>query len=84
MTTLQNGVLIQDHQRIEGPTGHMRVATYPDSMPEEGPLALQYHHNPVRFRNIWVRPLEALDLQQHTGKVAGETAPATQPTEEKK
>lgn len=72
VTTLQNGVLIQDHQRIEGPSGHMMVAHYPASMPEEGPLALQYHNNPVRFRNIWVRPLEALDLQQHTGKFADE------------
>lgn len=74
ITTFQNGVLLQDHQRIEGPTGHMTVAHYPDAEKlklEKGPIALQYHGNPVRFRNIWVRPLEALDEQQHTGKVAG-------------
>jgi len=80
ITTLQNGVLIQDHQRIEGPTGHMHVASYPENVKlETGPIALQYHGNPVRFRNIWVRPLEALDLQQHTGQVADTTAkPAEQ------
>ncbi|HSZ59164.1 MAG TPA: DUF1080 domain-containing protein [Tepidisphaeraceae bacterium] len=70
VTTFQNGVLLQDHQRIEGPTGHMIVAHYPDSMPEKGPLGLQDHKNPIRFRNVWVRPLEKLEIQQHTGQVA--------------
>ena len=73
ITVLQNGVLVEDHQRIEGPTGHMQVAKYPDKpMPDKGPLQLQFHGNPVRFRNIWVRPLEALDVQQHTGEVASQ------------
>jgi hypothetical protein len=75
ITTLQNGVLIQDHQRIEGPTGHMIVAHYPDNMPEEGPIALQFHGNPVRYRNVWVRPIAALEIQQHTGEVAATPAP---------
>ena len=70
VTTLQNGVLLQDHQRMEGPTGHMTVAKYPRSMPDKGPVGLQFHNNPVRFRNIWVRPLEKLEIQQHTGQVA--------------
>jgi len=70
ITTIQNGVLLQDHQRIEGPTAHMRVASYPENDKlESGPIALQYHGNPVRYRNIWVRPLEALQEQQHSGKV---------------
>ena len=75
ITTFQNGVLIQDHQRIEGPTGHMIVAHYPENQKLlKGPLELQFHGNPVRYRNIWVRPLEALDEQQHTGKVAAAEA----------
>jgi hypothetical protein len=82
ITTLQNGVLLQDHQRIEGPSGHMRVAKYPDKPLEEGPLCLQYHNNPVRFRNIWVRPLEALEIQQQTGKVP-EAAAGKAPEEQK-
>ena len=82
ITTLQNGVLIQDHQRIEGPTGHMQVAHYPTNEKlVEGPLELQFHGNPVRYRNIWVRPLAALEEQQHTGKLA--SASAEKPGEQK-
>jgi len=79
VTVLQNGVLTQNHQKIEGPTGHKIVAKYPETFPEKGPLQLQFHGNPIRYRNIWVRPLEALEHQQQTGEV-----PATAPTEEKK
>lgn len=78
VTTIQNGVVVQDHQRMEGPTGHMRVAKYPDSMPEKGPIGLQFHPpatNTLHFRNIWVRPLEALEMQQHTGAVATRMEP---------
>jgi len=78
ITTFQNGVLIQDHQRIEGPTGHMIVAKYPDRKLEKGPVELQFHGNPVRFRNIWIRPLEALSRQQHTGQVAQAAAQTEQ------
>ncbi|HEY2587213.1 MAG TPA: DUF1080 domain-containing protein [Tepidisphaeraceae bacterium] len=75
ITTLQNGVLVQDHQRIEGPTHHMTVAHYREGQKlEKGPIQLQFHNNPVRFRNIWVRPLEALEHQQHTGEVANASA----------
>ena len=70
VTVIQNGVVVQDHQRIEGPTGHMMVAKYPDEpMPNKGPIGLQFHGNSVRFRNIWVRPLEQLARQQRTGDV---------------
>ena len=68
VTVLQNGVLTQNHQRIEGPTGHMMVAKYSEKLPEKGPLELQFHGNPVKYRNIWVRPLEALEKQQQTGE----------------
>lgn len=77
ITVIQNGVLVEDHQRIEGPTGHMQVGKYPEKpLPDKGPLQIQFHGNPVRFRNIWVRPLEALDHQQHTGEVAVESEKA--------
>ena len=56
VTVFVNGVLVQDHTRIEGTTGHMRRSV-PGAFPEVGPLKLQDHGNPVRYRNIWYRPL---------------------------
>ena len=74
VTVIQNGVVVQDHQRIQGPTGHKTVAKYPETVPADGPIALQFHGNSVRFRNIWVRPLQALEHQQQTGEVASNAA----------
>jgi hypothetical protein len=56
VTVFENGVLVQDHAPIEGETGHMRRSR-PGPFPEAGPLKLQDHGNPVRYRNIWYRPL---------------------------
>ena len=56
VTVFENGVLVQDHTRLEGGTGHM-ARSKPGPFPEAGPLKLQDHGNPVRFRNIWYRPL---------------------------
>ena len=56
VTVLMNGVLVQDHAMLEGPGGHMGRSK-PRPFPEAGPLKLQDHGNPVRFRNIWYRPL---------------------------
>jgi hypothetical protein len=53
-TVLHNGVLIQDHIPIEGqPTTAAPIG----EVAEKGPLYLQDHGNPVRYRNIWIRPL---------------------------
>lgn len=56
VTLFVNGVLVQDHTRLEGPTGHMGRAK-PGPFPAAGPLQLQDHGNPMRFRNIWYREL---------------------------
>jgi hypothetical protein len=56
VTVFENGVLVQDHAMLEGPTGHMR-RSHPGVFPEVGPLKLQDHGNPVRYRSIWYRPL---------------------------
>lgn len=54
LTVFHNGVLVQDHVPVKGsPT---TAAEFKGSGPK-GPLILQDHGNPVRFRNIWVRPL---------------------------
>ncbi len=56
VTVLHNGVLVHHNQKIYGETGH-RILPYYRTRVEKGPLELLAHHNPVRFRNIWVRPL---------------------------
>ena len=56
-TVLHNGVAVQVHQEILGNTAYNHPPTYP-KMSEKAPLTLQFHGNPVSFRNIWVRELE--------------------------
>ena len=56
VTVLHNGVLVHHNQQIYGATGHRIMPKY-DQPIAKGPLKLSSHHNPVRFRNIWIRPL---------------------------
>lgn len=56
MTVLHNGVLAQDNVELTGPTGHHQRPPYVPG-PEKLPLSLQDHNHPVRYRNIWLRPL---------------------------
>ena len=56
LTVFVNGVLVQDHTPLEGGGGH-RARSKAHAFPEKGPLKLQDHGNPVRYRNIWYRPL---------------------------
>lgn len=74
VTVFCNGVLVQDHTPLEGPTGHMK-RTSPAPFPAKGPLKLQDHGNPVRFRNIWYRPLPPRALEGGTDGIL--TAEAT-------
>ena len=56
LTVIQNGVVVQDHWVLEGPTGHKgRTKLRPHA--EKQPFKIQDHGNPVRFRNIWIREL---------------------------
>ena len=60
VTVLHNGILVHNATPFWGPTAHKKIDPYtPDTA--KGPLALQDHGNPVRYRNIWVRPLTAYD-----------------------
>ena len=55
-TVLHNGVLVQDHSELKGTTAHKSPGVYKAHPPKQ-PLLLQDHHNLVRYRNIWIRPL---------------------------
>jgi hypothetical protein len=57
MTVFHNGVLVQDHVTLTGPTGHQVRPPYA-AHPDRLPLSLQDHGHPVRYRNIWLRELE--------------------------
>jgi hypothetical protein len=54
-TVLHNGVLVQDHVPVKG--GPTTAAEFKGDS-STGPLILQDHGNPVRYRNIWVRKLD--------------------------
>ncbi len=56
LTVFHNGVLVQNNVELTGPTSWLERAPY-SPHPEKQPISLQDHHNPVRFRNIWVREL---------------------------
>ncbi len=51
VTVRHNGVVIHDDVELAGPTGLGAPET-----PEPGPIFLQDHGNPVRYRNVWLRP----------------------------
>src|SRR5574341_362813 len=57
VTVFYNGVLVQDHVALTGPTSHRRRPPY-EVHPDRLPLRLQDHGQRVRFRNIWIRSLE--------------------------
>ncbi len=56
VTVFHNGVLVHNARAFWGPTAHGRIASYVPSN-ARGPIQLQDHQSPVRYRNIWVREL---------------------------
>jgi len=57
VTVIHNGVVVHHRQKYHGPTVFRKVAKYPKKHPEKGPLKLQFHGDPIEYRNIWVREL---------------------------
>jgi len=57
VTVIQNGILVQSEAVLTGPTAYKRRPPYDPKMLDTMPLLLQDHGHPVRYRDIWVRPL---------------------------
>ena len=56
-TVFHNGVLLHHRRELLGPMQHRKLTGY-ERHPPQGPLMLQQHSNPVRYRNIWARRLD--------------------------
>lgn len=63
ITVLQNGRLIQNNVEIAGPTGIQND----DTQWGPGPLLLQDHGCPLKFRNVWIQHLPAKGNDQYEG-----------------
>lgn len=57
LTVLHNGVLVHHRRELAGVTGMRSPGKYA-THPPAGPIMLQDHGNPIRFRNIWARNLD--------------------------
>lgn len=86
VTVLHNGVLVQNHFELQGATSYTQPPHY-QAHPERAPIQLQYHGDPVRFRNIWIRdllpvsdgsPHAADDAGQRTTETAGDEPDTTE------
>jgi hypothetical protein len=56
VTAFHNGVLVHLDEPLLGATAHRSLPKY-EAHADKGPIRLQDHGNPVRFRNMWVRAL---------------------------
>jgi hypothetical protein len=61
-TVLLNGIVVHHRAELQGLTSHRKLGEYVPH-PPTGPLKLQDHGNPVRFRNIWYRLLTRYDQE---------------------
>ncbi len=59
VTVLHNGVLVQNHFELLGGTFYDQPPHYTKHAERE-PLHLQFHGNPVKFRNIWIREIHPI------------------------
>jgi hypothetical protein len=62
LTLFFNGVVVHNRKELNGPTEYRIILPYKRHDPE-APLLLQNHGSPVRYRNIWIRPLGNYDQQ---------------------
>ncbi len=60
VTVMHNGIILHHAKKYYGPTGGGVVPKYNPLSPA-GPIRIQDHGNPVRFRNVWLRHLNKLN-----------------------
>jgi len=56
VTLFHNGLLVQNNEEPFGPTSWLKWLPYEDRG-DRGPISLQDHDHPVRYRNAWLREL---------------------------
>jgi hypothetical protein len=62
VTVIHNGVVVQNGEAFLGQSTYRKLPVYPDAThPEKGPIKLQFHGDPIEYRNMWVRPLGERD-----------------------
>ena len=67
LTVLHNGVVIHNKRELYGSTPYRSLGNYDKPHPPRGGIELYEHGNPVRFRNIWIRPLGEYDQTEAAG-----------------
>jgi hypothetical protein len=60
VTVLHNGVIVHNRRALLGGTNHRQIVPFKQH-PPHGFIELYEHGNPVRFRNIWIRPMGDYD-----------------------
>lgn len=63
LTVLHNGVLVQNHSELLGGTFYDKPPSY-TAHADKLPIHLQFHGDPVRYRNIWLREIVPQALKQ--------------------
>jgi len=56
VTLFHNGILVQNNEELFGRTAWLEELPY-EANGDRGPIQLQDHGHPVRFRNLWIRDL---------------------------
>lgn len=78
VTVLHNGVVIHNHFELLGSTSYTEPPKYSKHDQKE-PFSIQFHGNPLRFRNIWIReniqPLAGLNPDPRPNTVQPVEAP---------
>lgn len=76
VTVLHNGVLLHNHFELTGGTSYTEPPKY-SKHGDKDSIQLQFHGDPVRFRNIWIREnIQPLEGKKTEPKPAPEPKPA--------